>query len=144
MQNELAPKLAPGSKWRDAVLEDYLGTVCSGCGRPKVKCHSFCGRCYFSLPKSMRSGLYARMGSGYERAFADAREFLSGEIRGMTLPIPAPENEPENEPESPSKQFARKWARENGLSHEEENELVENADKGGSLGHGYGIGPRRE
>jgi hypothetical protein len=58
------------------VLSDFLGVVCSGCGHRKPSKMSFCRRCYFKLPDSLRRCLYRRFGEGYEDAFASAKRFL--------------------------------------------------------------------
>jgi len=58
------------------TLQDFLGTLCSACRGSKESRHSFCGRCYHALPKSMQSDLWRRFGHGYEQAFADAQDWL--------------------------------------------------------------------
>lgn len=65
----------PTSK-SDSMLEDYLGVVCSTCGRKKRIRESFCRICYARLPRDMQNALYRRFGCGYEEAFAQAKEYI--------------------------------------------------------------------
>jgi hypothetical protein len=37
---------------------------------------SFCGGCYHELPKDMQMKLYARVGSGYEQYYDEAKKWL--------------------------------------------------------------------
>jgi hypothetical protein len=58
------------------ALADFMGTVCSICGKKKDSGKTFCLSCYYRLPHKMRTALYFRFGSGYEQAFAQAQEWL--------------------------------------------------------------------
>lgn len=62
---------------RKTILEDFLGTECSGCGGAKNPKMSHCSRCYYKLPKTMQKDLYKRFGEGYEEAFAASRAYLA-------------------------------------------------------------------
>ena len=62
---------------RKSILEDFLGTECSGCGGVKVSKRSHCSKCYYRLPKQMQSDLYKRFGEGYEQAFAASQKYLA-------------------------------------------------------------------
>jgi ribosomal protein L40E len=62
----------------DTALEDLLGTTCKGCGGTKPSRMSHCRKCYFSLPKAMRRALYRRIGEGYEAAYTESLQHLSG------------------------------------------------------------------
>jgi hypothetical protein len=64
-----------------AALHDLLGIQCP-CGAEKQRRRSFCGRCYFSLPRPMRNRLYDRLQAadgartGYEAAYSAALQDL--------------------------------------------------------------------
>lgn len=60
------------------MIESLRSTVCPGCDSDKPEGKSFCRRCYFSLPKQLRSDLYRRYGQGYQQAFIDAMAQLKG------------------------------------------------------------------
>ena len=62
---------------KKSILEDFLGTECSGCGGVKRPKMSHCGKCYWRLPKQMRTDLYKRFGEGYEEAFTAASAWLA-------------------------------------------------------------------
>ena len=62
---------------RKSILEDFLGTECSGCGGVKVSKRSHCSKCYYRLPKRMQSDLNKRFGNGYEQAFAASQKYLA-------------------------------------------------------------------
>ena len=62
---------------RKSILEDFLGTECSGCGGVKRTRMSHCGKCYYKLPKKMKSDLYKLFGQGYEEAFAESQKYLA-------------------------------------------------------------------
>jgi hypothetical protein len=59
-----------------SILQDFLGTVCSVCGREKRSRMSHCGRCYHALPRPMQSALWKQFGKGYEEAFTASVEWL--------------------------------------------------------------------
>jgi hypothetical protein len=61
---------------RKSILEDFLGTKCSGCGARKKPKMSHCRNCYYALPEGMRLALYRRFGAGYEEAFEASTKFL--------------------------------------------------------------------
>lgn len=58
------------------VLQDFHGTVCSGCSRPKAPRMSHCHDCYKSLPKEMQHALWKRFGAGYEEAFRTSTAWI--------------------------------------------------------------------
>lgn len=62
---------------RQTVLEDFLGTKCSGCSGPKKARMSHCRNCYYELPREMQLALYQRFGHGYEQAFEESTLFLT-------------------------------------------------------------------
>ena len=62
---------------RKTILEDFLGTECSGCGGVKSSKHSHCNKCYYRLLKVMRNNLYKRFGAGYEEAFKESQNYLA-------------------------------------------------------------------
>lgn len=49
------------------------------CGHSKKSGHSFCYRCYKSLPPQMQRDMYQRMGDGYEEAYDEAIKWLEGQ-----------------------------------------------------------------
>lgn len=51
------------------------------CERHKPAGKSFCGKCYFRLPKHLQRALYKRIRMGYEQAFERA-------INELKLPLP--------------------------------------------------------
>ena len=57
------------------LIRELKGTECR-CGSEKQPDKTFCTKCYWSLPKSMRSDLYKRVGRGYEQAYERAVKFL--------------------------------------------------------------------
>lgn len=62
---------------KQTILEDFLGTKCSGCGGKKKPKMSHCRNCYYALPPPMRLALYRRFGAGYEQAFEESTKFLA-------------------------------------------------------------------
>jgi hypothetical protein len=62
---------------KQTILEDFLGSVCSGCGGKKKPKMSHCRNCYYALPQQMRLALYRRFGAGYEQAFEESKKFLA-------------------------------------------------------------------
>jgi hypothetical protein len=62
---------------RKTLLEDFLGTECSGCGGEKRSKMSHCSKCYYKLPKTMQAALYKRFGEGYEEAFEASTKYLA-------------------------------------------------------------------
>lgn len=71
----------PILKTPDSILKKFLGTECESCGLPKPKGTAFCKKCYYSLPHSMRSALWYRMGEGFEEGYTVAIGWLHGEGR---------------------------------------------------------------
>lgn len=57
------------------LIKELMGTVCH-CGKTKHAEHTFCGKCYFSLPRNMRKAIYNRIGNGYEEAYEAATVHL--------------------------------------------------------------------
>lgn len=57
------------------LIKELAGTVCR-CGNQKASGNTFCGRCYFKLPKTTHPTLYRRVGQGYEQAYKAAAEYL--------------------------------------------------------------------
>ena len=57
------------------LVKELAATVCR-CGNRKASGNTFCGRCYFKLPKTTRAALYRRVGQGYEQAYNDAAGYL--------------------------------------------------------------------
>jgi hypothetical protein len=57
---------------RDEIWREFVGEVCGGCHKPKVRGQSFCKDCYFNLPKELRKKLWQRFGNGYEEAHEEA------------------------------------------------------------------------
>lgn len=62
------------SNARELIIE-LNGELCR-CGKTKASGQTFCRRCYFALPRPMRSALYRRVGAGYEAAYAAAANHL--------------------------------------------------------------------
>jgi hypothetical protein len=62
------------------LARELAGTKCR-CGATKYPAstarQTFCGRCYFKLPKEMQQALYRRLGSGYAEAYDAAVKFLA-------------------------------------------------------------------
>jgi hypothetical protein len=61
---------------RAVALEELMGVECKGCSGSKPSGMSHCRRCYFKLPKELRSRLYARIGQGYEAAYGESLKVL--------------------------------------------------------------------
>lgn len=57
------------------LIRELNGNRCR-CGETKAEGQTFCRRCYYQLPKAMRSALYRRVGAGYEEAYAAAANHL--------------------------------------------------------------------
>ena len=57
------------------ILASLRSMTCN-CGATKRPMQSHCSRCYFKLPKVLRSSLYQPFGSGYEEAFEKSRQTL--------------------------------------------------------------------
>ena len=57
-------------------LVRWLASEECRCGKTKVARQTFCRWCYAILPREMQRALYARIGQGYEQAFAAAVDFL--------------------------------------------------------------------
>ena len=47
------------------------------CGRSKMPGHSFCYKCYRSLPRDMQRDLYQPLWDGYMEAYEAAVKYLS-------------------------------------------------------------------
>lgn len=61
------------------LIAELKGTLCR-CGQQKLNGNTFCKSCYFGLPPKLRRALYNRVGEGYEKAYAEACEFLGFEL----------------------------------------------------------------
>lgn len=59
------------------LVRELRGALCH-CGKPKTPGHSFCLRCYKSLPRKTQTDLYKRVGEGYEEAYDAAARVLDG------------------------------------------------------------------
>jgi hypothetical protein len=46
---------------------------------------TFCRKCYYRLPQSLRTRLYNRFGEGYEEAYAEAVKRLGNEDKANLL-----------------------------------------------------------
>lgn len=46
------------------------------CGAAKVAKKSFCGTCYYSLPRETQRALYKSFSDGYAQIYDDAKEWL--------------------------------------------------------------------
>jgi hypothetical protein len=57
--------------------KELSGKECQ-CGRVKRSMMSLCYGCYKKLPGHMQRDLYRKLGNGYEEAYDDAVEFLTG------------------------------------------------------------------
>ena len=66
------------AKERKFYFDELKSDGCH-CGRPKKSGHSFCFKCYRSLPGHMQTDLYQRIGDGYEEAYDAAVNWLSDE-----------------------------------------------------------------
>ncbi len=60
---------------RFEILDSFKSTTCQ-CGAIKKARQSHCSKCYFILPKELRSSLYQPFGSGYEEAFEKSLKTL--------------------------------------------------------------------
>jgi hypothetical protein len=58
------------------LLESLKSERCPACGEGKFSRHTFCGRCYRRLSSQLKTRLYARIDSGYDRAVAAAMKHL--------------------------------------------------------------------
>ena len=65
---------------RNEMVKELAGGVCR-CGAKKVKGQSFCGRCFYRLPRVNRQRMYQAFGQGYEDAYRDAVALL-GAVKG--------------------------------------------------------------
>lgn len=65
-----------------AALVAELRSARCRCGFPKVPARTFCGPCYWALPRGLQKGLYKKLGRGYETAYAGAAAYLDANIRG--------------------------------------------------------------
>lgn len=48
------------------------------CGQAKQAGKTFCVACWITIPRDIQHALYARIGSGYEAAYEEAIECLTG------------------------------------------------------------------
>ena len=58
------------------ALDNLESTVCPSCGNLKPKRKSFCGPCYWKLPKPTRIALYKPMSEGYAEIYDEALDWL--------------------------------------------------------------------
>jgi hypothetical protein len=58
------------------ALDSLKSAKCPACGGKKKVRQSLCSSDYFKLPMLLRKNLYARIGSGYSEALAEALAFL--------------------------------------------------------------------
>jgi hypothetical protein len=58
------------------LVRELAGSQCM-CGSRKRPNQTFCTRCYFRLPKEMRSALYRLISQGYEEAYEAAVKYLA-------------------------------------------------------------------
>jgi hypothetical protein len=72
------------------LIASLGSTCCPACGRAKKRAMSFCSNCYYSLSSTLRKRLYARIGSGYEGAFASALEVLGKSFIAAPAEHPRP------------------------------------------------------
>lgn len=71
------------------LVKELRGKRCR-CGAKKRERETFCKSCYYSLPGDKRHALYARIGAGYEGAYASAVEYLEqleAEIKEKVGPV---------------------------------------------------------
>ena len=59
------------------AVESLTSEECH-CGRKKGRKKAFCLRCWNKFPKDLQRKLYQRIGSGFEEAVFEAREYLKG------------------------------------------------------------------
>lgn len=64
-----------GDKDKEFYIKELMSDECA-CGRPKRPGHSFCYRCYRSLPGHMQHDLFQIVGNGYEEAYEAAVKWL--------------------------------------------------------------------
>lgn len=57
------------------LVKILRGRVCR-CGKAKAPRTAFCGECYHALPANLATGLWKRIGRGFEAAYAAAEEWL--------------------------------------------------------------------
>lgn len=57
------------------ALAELHATRCY-CGAGKSSGKSFCGKCYYSLPKQTQRDLYKHINEGYANIYDDAKEWL--------------------------------------------------------------------
>jgi hypothetical protein len=74
------------------LTTSLASTVCLACGQSKRRRHTFCGGCFYKLPRPQRDALYDLIGEGYEEA---VRAALTTLVRtalwlptGAVVPIP--------------------------------------------------------
>ncbi len=60
----------------DETWREFVGEICGGCHKRKVRGQSFCKDCYFRLPRELRQKLWQRFGGGYEEAHTESLEWL--------------------------------------------------------------------
>ena len=57
--------------------------TCGWCGKAKERRRAFCLNCYLWLPSVMQRGLWRRIGSGFEEAYACAVKWM-GQQRALS------------------------------------------------------------
>ena len=60
------------------IIKEFNGLRCR-CGAVKIPRQTFCRHCYRKLPRPLANGLYARIGEGYQDAYAAACAHLEDE-----------------------------------------------------------------
>jgi hypothetical protein len=51
------------------IFAIFAGTKCPVCEEHKSRHTAFCTKCYFQLPRALKSSLWKRFGSGFEEAY---------------------------------------------------------------------------
>jgi hypothetical protein len=71
---------AEGSKPQlESLLQTAVRELASNqcvCGEAKRPKQSFCGACYYSLPRELRNRLYKTLRDGYPEAYDEAKDWL--------------------------------------------------------------------
>lgn len=57
-------------------MDDLKSDKCRPCGGKKKPMNTFCRKCFYRLPKEMRTALYQHIGDGYEAAYNAALHHL--------------------------------------------------------------------
>ena len=58
------------------TFKELVSNICAACSSAKKPRQSFCYSCYKSLPLAMQQSLWARFGSGYEKNYHAAKDWL--------------------------------------------------------------------